>query len=152
MEKNQRGRGRSFSQTKKRAAFLTAGVLFMTLFFSSSTPGLAAEKTWLKGYQKTIAGETIGYHSPYPDATSALLVRATDGTMFVEWETEPVPADFKEPFATFIWMAGLRDIDRPSREYFAKLHGKPAGAAGHRGDARNGKFRIFVVFIKIEKS
>ena len=40
----------------------------------------------------TLAGETMSYHSPYPDITSALLVRATDGTMAIEWETEPVPA------------------------------------------------------------
>jgi alpha-mannosidase len=74
---------------------ILAGVLF------------SAETPWLKGYRKAISGETIGYHSPYPDATSALLVRATDGTMAIEWETAPVPRDFSEPFATFMWMSGL---------------------------------------------
>jgi len=86
--------------------------------------GYAAEKTWLKGYKKTIAGETIGYHSPYPDATSALLVRATDGTMSIEWETEPVPADFKEPFATFIWMAGLAS-QKGAHKFFLTINGEP---------------------------
>jgi hypothetical protein len=124
MEKNQRGRGRSFWQTKKGAAFLTAGGLFMTLLSALTIQGSPAEKTWLKGYRKTVAGETIGYHSPYPDATSALLVRATDGTMSIEWETEPVPADFKEPFATFIWMAGLAS-QKGAHKFFLTVNGEP---------------------------
>ena len=66
-----------------------------------------APSPWLKGYARTISGETIGYHSPYPDATVALIVRATDGTMAAEWESEPVPSDFDAPFATFVWMCGL---------------------------------------------
>ena len=86
--------------------------------------GYAVEKSWLKGYKKTIAGETIGYHSPYPDATSALLVRATDGTMFIEWETESVPADFNEPYATFIWMAGLAS-QKGAHKFFLTVNGEP---------------------------
>jgi len=96
----------------------------MTLLASSNAQAWPAEKTWLKGYKKTIAGETIGYHSPYPDATSALLVRATDGTMSIEWETEPIPADFKEPFATFVWMAGLA-TQKGSHKFFMTVNGEP---------------------------
>jgi len=62
---------------------------------------------WLKGWARTIAGETMGYHSPYPDITTALIARATDGTMSIAWETEPVPATYQEETVTFIWMCGL---------------------------------------------
>jgi hypothetical protein len=67
----------------------------------------ASEKFWLQGYKKTIAGEAIRYHSPYPDENSALLVRATDGKSFMEWETEPVPKNHRGSFVEFIWMAGI---------------------------------------------
>ena len=67
----------------------------------------APPSPWLKGYARTISGETIGYHSPYPEANAALLVRATDGRMSIAWETGPVPAGFADEAATFVWMSGL---------------------------------------------
>jgi len=98
--------------------------IFLLALALSPLLGLSEEKSWLKGYAKTIAGETIGYHSPYPEATSALLVRAADGTMAVEWETEPLPADFNQPFATFIWMAGLA-TQKGAHRFFVSVDGKP---------------------------
>jgi alpha-mannosidase len=61
----------------------------------------------LRGYGRTVAGMSIAYHSPYPDITSALIVRASDGTSSAEWETEAVPADWGTRPATFLWLAGL---------------------------------------------
>ena len=66
----------------------------------------AAGKDWLKGYGRTLAGAEMTYHSPYPDITSALISRASDGAMAVEWETEALPADWKGGPATFVWLAG----------------------------------------------
>jgi alpha-mannosidase len=124
MKEKQKGQYNFFWKNKRRLFFLITGGLWMWLAGDLTRQGYAAEKTWLKGYQKTIAGETIGYHSPYPDATSALLVRATDGTMSIEWETEPVPADFKDPFATFIWMAGLA-TEKGAHKFFLTVNGEP---------------------------
>ena len=87
------------------AAARTGLMSAMVLGFAATA--MSADSPWLKGYAKTVSGETIGYHSPYPDATTALISRATDGAMAVEWETAPVPREFKEPFATFVWMSGL---------------------------------------------
>jgi len=86
--------------------------------------GRTADSAWLKGYAKTVSGETIGYHSPYPEATSALLVRATDGAMAVEWETEPLPADFNQPSATFIWMSGLA-TQKGAHRFLLSVNGTP---------------------------
>lgn len=69
--------------------------------------GLPADGPWLRGYRRALTGETISYHSPYPDTTQALLTRATDGRMSIEWETEPLPEDFDRPFVTFVWMFGM---------------------------------------------
>ena len=75
----------------------------LALVAAAATPAQAA---WLKGYGRTIAGAELTYHSPYPDITSALITRASDGSMAVEWETEPLPADWKGGPATFVFLAG----------------------------------------------
>ena len=61
---------------------------------------------WLRGYGRKLSGADLTYHSPYPDISSALISRASDGSMAVEWETEPVPADWAGGPATFVWLAG----------------------------------------------
>ena len=122
----------------RRLTCVSAGVLF--LLAGSVWPTRPARPVsigtpaspWLRGYARTIGGEAMGYHSPYPDATSALIVRATDGTKSIEWETEPVPADFDAPFATFAWMCGMGtgkgahrfDLSIDSRPAFAFHSGK----------------------------
>jgi len=62
---------------------------------------------YLKGFARTISGQSFDYHSPHPDVRAALLSRATDGNMAVEWETESLPSNYRELYATFIWIAGL---------------------------------------------
>src|SRR5512138_2245656 len=78
------------------------GVLLEIVAPAASPAGAA----WLKGYGRTVSGAEMAYHSPYPDISSALISRASDGTMPVEWETEPVPAEWKGGPATFVWLAG----------------------------------------------
>lgn len=61
---------------------------------------------WISGYARTITGEPINYISAFPDyAAVALLTRATDGKKTIEWETAAVPADLKEPYVYFSWVA-----------------------------------------------
>jgi hypothetical protein len=86
---------------------LLLGGFMIALAGAGARGGLPADDPWLRGYQRSLSGETISYHSPYPDTTQALLTRATDGRMAIEWETEPVPADFDQSFATFVWMFGM---------------------------------------------
>jgi alpha-mannosidase len=101
----------------------------------------AAENAWLKGYAKTVSGETIGYHSPYPEATSALLVRATDGRMSAAWETAPVPDDFSAPVATFVWMAGLA-TQKGAHAFFLSVDDEPLLAFHTGKDASEKSWEI----------
>jgi putative alpha-1,2-mannosidase len=77
------------------------------------SPGMGADTVLpknhpvLKGWMKSDSGEHIDYHSSYPYVRSALLARATDGTMAVEWQTEPLPVNKKAATAIFMWAAGL---------------------------------------------
>lgn len=78
------------------------GVLLALVAAAAAPAGAEA----LRGYGRTLAGAEMSYHSPYPDITSALISRASDGAMAVEWETEAVPAGWRGGPATFVWLAG----------------------------------------------
>ena len=70
-----------------------------------SQPSAAAD-LYVSGYHSSVDGETIHYHSPDPDADSALLVRGQDVAPSISWETDPVP-DLHSDFTQFIWLAGI---------------------------------------------
>lgn len=60
----------------------------------------------LNGYTTALSGETIPYFSVYPDyAKEALLTRCTDGNKIIEWETAPIPSNYKKRYAYFSWVA-----------------------------------------------
>ncbi len=68
---------------------------------------LLGDGNYLSGYNRTISGQSIDYYSCHPDVRSALISRATTGTMDVEWETEPFPLGYQRTTAKFLWIAGL---------------------------------------------
>lgn len=63
--------------------------------------------TIIPGFGKVLAGERLAYHSSYPHVGNALLVRATDGTMRIHWESAPVPQGLSGRTAAFHWPAGM---------------------------------------------
>lgn len=74
--------------------------------FSQSKVPYFGNIKWINGYAKEISGETLSYYSAFPDyVTTSLLSRTTDGQKTIEWETAPVPAESKEPFIYFSWVA-----------------------------------------------
>lgn len=86
--------------------FTTILVGFIFLF-TPSGQSRADNLSWLRGYERTISGEKILYHSPYPGSLPALLVRATDGLGSAEWRTEKVPENFSHQKAIFVFLGGL---------------------------------------------
>jgi hypothetical protein len=99
--------------------FLRASVwgLAIILFIrAGNLPAQMAPTRWLQGYQKTITGGTIRYHSPQPDVRAALLVRSLEKRDFIEWESAPIPSDFNREYVTFIWIFGM-DVDLDSHSY-----------------------------------
>jgi hypothetical protein len=69
---------------------------------------------YLKGYAKTLKGGDFNYHSPQPNVSAALLIRSMEKNLYVEWETEPVPADYNKKEAKFIFLAAIdvKDITK----------------------------------------
>lgn len=70
-----------------------------------TAPG-ASLSNYLNGYQSSIDGQTIEYHSSDPDADSALLVRGQRMAHAVSWQTDPLPEPSGD-FYQFIWLAGI---------------------------------------------
>lgn len=97
------------------------GVL-LALVAAAAAP---AGAEWLRGYSRTIDGPVLSYHSPYPDVSSALISRASDGTMTVAWETEAVPDGWKGGPATFIWLAG-HATGKGAHRFDLTIDGAPA--------------------------
>ncbi|MDR2764732.1 MAG: glycosyl hydrolase family 38, partial [Tannerella sp.] len=64
----------------------------------------------LQGYMKSISGNTVGQGSHLPYAGRALVVRAQEGSQSMEWETEAAPADIKQSYVTYVWIAGESGI------------------------------------------
>lgn len=83
-----------------------------------------AEQPPLPGYRTRLSGEVLKYHSPDPDVTRGLLVRSLDAARAIEWETAPVPQDFDDAFASFVWMFGL-DVDSAAHRFVLSVHGEP---------------------------
>ncbi|MEO9144330.1 MAG: glycoside hydrolase family 38 C-terminal domain-containing protein [Ginsengibacter sp.] len=92
--------------------FLTGSLTILSILFffkpsrAQFNPSTIPNYELLKGYVKDISGETISYHSFHPYATEALLTRVTDGNKSIEWETEPIPENYKNNNAYFSWIAG----------------------------------------------
>jgi len=118
------------------ALLFAAGLAYANAQTANVPPPL-----WLQGWAATISGEILGYHSPYPDATTALLSRATDGKMAIEWETQAVPEGFSAPAATFIWMSGLA-TNKGAHAFTLSLGGEPLLAFRTGKDASARQWRM----------
>ncbi len=81
--------------------FLFLGSVFMTY------GQVNQNTTVISGYAKTLSGVDFWYHSSIPVAKESLLIRATDGTSAMAWETALMPENVKTEFVTFVWLAGI---------------------------------------------
>ncbi|MHC1702458.1 MAG: glycoside hydrolase family 38 C-terminal domain-containing protein [Tenuifilaceae bacterium] len=90
----------------KRLLFAIS-ILIFSLELIAQQPKFAKDEILLQGFEKKISGVDFVYHSPIAAATKSLLIRATDGTQSMEWQTEAVPANFDKKYATFVWLAGM---------------------------------------------
>ncbi len=100
-----------------------SGLAFILFIWAGNLPAQMAPTRWLQGYQKTITGGTIRYHSPQPDVRSALLVRSLDERDCIEWESASIPPEFNREYVTFVWIFGM-DVDLESHNYDLYINGK----------------------------
>jgi len=89
----------------KRITILCIFFLFACLLNAQSF--LTPDDYLINGYSGKITGLDYDYQSCIPGLRESMLLRATSGKDFIEWETEPVPSHLNKKFATFIWVAAL---------------------------------------------
>ena len=87
-------------------------LIFLVIFILPSTflkaqSFITNDDFLINGYAKKVAGLDFDYHSCIPGLRESLLLRATSGKDFIEWETEAVPSKINKKYATFIWVAAL---------------------------------------------
>jgi len=75
-----------------------------------------------EGYGINIGENDFTYHSLRNDKTDALLTRASDGNMAIEWETQALPKDFNAKSALFVWMAAM-DITGKNNRFNVYVNG-----------------------------
>jgi alpha-mannosidase len=100
-----------------------SGVVFTLFLWAGDLHAQINQSRWLQGYQKTMTGGTIRYHSPQPEVRKALLVRSLDERDFIEWKSAPIPPDLNMDYVTFIWIFGM-DVDRDPHNYDLYINGQ----------------------------
>jgi hypothetical protein len=90
----------------KRIALIFLGTLTL-LGYLNGQSFLTHDDYLINGYARKITGLDYDYQSCIPGLRESMLLRATSGKDFIEWETEPVPSGIHEKYAKFIWVAAL---------------------------------------------
>ena len=84
-------------------------ILFMSAFVTISARAEENHaQNWVAGFERIIDGKPFSYHSPQPDVTSSLLIRASKGINETSWESERVPDNIESDYVTFVWMFGIK--------------------------------------------
>jgi hypothetical protein len=86
---------------------LLSGMIFLLWNSLDAQSFLTPDDYLINGYSKKIAGMDYDYQSCIPGLRESMLLRATSGNDFIEWETEQSPDRISKRYATFIWVAAL---------------------------------------------
>jgi alpha-mannosidase len=62
---------------------------------------------FVQGFSKPVSGALLIYPWAYPGQARALLTRATDGKMSIEWQAEAPPTGRGDELISFVWHAGF---------------------------------------------
>jgi len=90
----------------RKLAFIL-GIFIVSLSSLRAQSFINSDDYLINGYSKKVAGLDYDYHSCIPGLRESMLLRATSGKDFIEWETDPVPLSINNKYATFIWVAAL---------------------------------------------
>jgi len=98
-------------------------LLLCLLLVGGSAGMLGQSVKYFKGYTEKISGTSFAYHSPFPDVSSALLMRGRSDFEPIRWSTEVVPASYKSDKVSFVWLYSM-DTDPEPVPFTLKVNGK----------------------------
>jgi alpha-mannosidase len=87
--------------------FLIFGFLIISFSLMNARSFITPDDYLINGYSKKNAGLDYDYATCIPGLRESLLLRATSGKEYIEWETETVPSGINKKYAAFIWVAAL---------------------------------------------
>ena len=96
---------------------------------------------WLQGFVRPVRGELLIYPWAYPGQASALLSRATDGSMVIEWEGAPAGEEAPDEPVTWIWHAGLAS-GYGAHRFTLSLNGTPVAMFTSGRDASDREWAV----------
>ena len=96
----------------------------LLLCLSSALWAQQANPEYLQGYAEEVAGKRFAYHSPFSNASPALLLRGQADYAPIEWKTEPLKAGYSDPFVSFIWLFGM-DVTLSPVAFRLSVNGQP---------------------------
>ncbi|MCK5136397.1 MAG: hypothetical protein KAR19_11465 [Bacteroidales bacterium] len=70
-------------------------------------------QTFFQGYVEEVSGKRFGYHSPFPNVNTSLLLRGQADYAPIGWKTEVIPKSYGERYITFIWLFGMDVTSNP---------------------------------------
>ncbi|MGE5420708.1 MAG: glycosyl hydrolase family 38, partial [Chloroflexota bacterium] len=82
-------------------------LFFVSLLLTQAQSFITSDDYLINGYNQKVAGQDFDYHSCIPGLRESLLLRATSGKDFIEWQTEPAPSRISKKYATYIWVAAI---------------------------------------------
>lgn len=90
--------------------------LFTSLFLmiTSIAFGQNNRQDYYQGYTEKVNGKRFGYHSPFPDVNTSLLLRGHADYDFIEWKTEAVPKNYSDEYVTFMWLFAMDVNSNPA--------------------------------------
>lgn len=125
----------AFQAMKKSAEQQTGGLKYYSSAPASENMPTQPDSFWVQqipqgntivvinGYNQSISGETIGYHSFHPQANQALLTRATSGKMSIAWDTDTIKTADSSGTIMIVWLAGMAS-GRGSHKFALSLNGE----------------------------
>ena len=57
------------------------------LIIANIVPGQNNKQDYFQGYVEEVQGKRFGYHSPFPDVNTSLILRGEEDYTYIEWKT-----------------------------------------------------------------
>lgn len=91
----------------KRNLILSFLLIIANIFSIKAQSFIGSDDILVNGYSRKITGLDFDYHSCIPGLRESILIRATSGKDFMEWETDPVTSISGSRNIAFIWVAAI---------------------------------------------
>ena len=99
--------------TKINAILRQQLLIMLLLIVSSIVFGQDRKQIYFQGYTEEVNGKRFGYHSPFPNVNTSLILRGQRDYTFLEWKTEIVPINYSNEYITYIWLFGMDVTSNP---------------------------------------